>query len=302
MAKRPIGEITQEIKQYALEVGADLVGIASVEHLEGVIPTDWKPRRWLKEGKSVISIAIAPLHGSLACTDDNLKNYSNQKVLQSLDATAFRIAKHIERLGYPTILIPAGPPTDLHEPGKGMWGWISQRHVAVEAGLGEIGLNTSAMTPQYGPRVYFGSVITTLELEPDRKMEKKICLGETCNLCVEACPTGALSVAQGPDGPVGVIDKRRCQPNAQSWGLMMALRHIRDMVVEPEQSRQLDLLFSEKSWHIWQSFITHVGIDGMCGVCLDICPVGKHPRPHSLKEKALAVHRDKDAFKEKYRR
>lgn len=302
MVKKVNGTLTNEIKQYAIEAGADLVGVASVEHLEQVIPTEWKPRRWLKEGQSVISLAIGPLHGALACPDDNLKNYSNQKVLQSLDMVGFRLAKHIERLGYSAILIPAGPPTDMHPPGKGMWGWLSQRHVAVEAGLGEIGLNTSAMVPQFGPRVYFGSVITNLVLEPDPKMEQKLCLGESCNLCIEVCPAGALSVEKRPEGVVGVTDKRKCQPNAQSWGLMTALRHIRDMVVEPEQARQLDLLFSDKTWHIWQSLITHVGIDGMCGVCLDICPVGKHPKPHSLKEKALAVHKNKEAFSERYRR
>lgn len=302
MAEKLKGTLTEQIKQFAIEAGADLVGVASVEHLENAIPTEWKPRRWLKEGKSVISLAIAPLHGALACSDDNLKNYSNQKVLQSLDNVGFRLAKHIERLGHPSILIPAGPPTDMHPPGKGMWGWLSQRHVAVEAGLGEIGLNTSAMTPQFGPRVYFGSVITTLELEPDPKMDKKLCLGEKCNLCIEACPTGALSLEKHPDGVAGVIDKRKCQPNAQAWGLMTVLRHVRDMVVEPDQARRLDLLFSDKTWHIWQSLVTHVGIDGMCGVCLDICPVGKHPKPRSLIEKSLAVHKDKSAFQERYRR
>ena len=302
MVDRLDGTVTQGVKQYALEAGADLVGVATVEHLERAIPTEWKPRSWLREGRSVISFAICALHGALACPDETLKNYSNQKVLQSLDSVGFRLAKHLERLGYPSILIPSGPPTDMHPPGKGMWGWLSQRHVAVEAGLGEIGLNTSALVPQFGPRVYFGSVITTLALEPDPKMEKKLCLGETCNLCVEACPAGALSVEKGPDGTVGMNDKRKCQPNAQSWGLGTALRHFRDVVAEPEQARKLDLLFSDKTWHVWQSLVTHVGIDGMCRVCLDICPVGKHPKPHSLKEKAIAVHRNKEAFQDRYRR
>jgi epoxyqueuosine reductase QueG len=294
--------LTQEIKDFTLGAGADIVGVVSVDHLEQVIPSDWKPRRWFKEGQSVISFGIGALHGALACPDDNLKNYSNQKVLEALDHTSYRLAKHLERLGYHAIIIPAGPPTDLNPPGRGMWGWLSQRHVAVEAGLGEIGLNTSAMVPEFGPRVYFGSVITSATLEPDPKREDKLCLGERCSLCIKACPTGALSLAEGSGGVVGVIDKKKCQPNAQSWGLAMALRHIRDMIREPEEAEKLNLLFGEKTWFIWQSLLTHVGIDGMCGVCLDICPVGKHRKPHSLKEKALAVLRDKEAFKEYYKR
>ncbi|MDO8690201.1 MAG: hypothetical protein Q7R39_09380 [Dehalococcoidia bacterium] len=303
MAMVSSGEPTQQVKQYAVEAGADLVGIASVEHLEEVIPTDWKPRRWLKEGESVVSFAIGALHGALACNDDNLKNYSNQLVLNNLDYTAYRVAKYIERLGHHAIVVPSGPPTDMHPPGTGMWGWISQRHVAVEAGLGQIGLNTSTLVPEFGPRVYFGCIITTMKLEPDPKLEGQLCLGEKCNLCIEACPTGALSVIKGEDGvSVGVNDKKKCQPNAQAWGLMTALRHIRDITVEADLARKLDLLFAEKTWHVWQSLITHVGIDGMCGVCLDICPVGKKRKLNSLNAKALAVHKNKEAFAERYRR
>ncbi len=303
MAGSSSGSLTQQIKDYALDSGADLVGIASVEHLEQAIPTDWKPRRWLSEGKSVISFGIGALHGALSCTDDNLKNYSNQMVLNSLDDVSYRVAKYIERIGHHAIVIPSGPPTDMHPPGTGMWGWLSQRHIAVEAGLGEIGLNTSTLVPEFGPRVYFGSVITTLELKPDPKLTEPLCLGEKCNLCVEACPTGSLSVQKGPDGvAVGVNDKEKCQPNAQAWGLMTALRHFRDIAVEPDQAQRLNLLFSEKTWHIWQSLITHVGIDGMCGVCLDICPVGRKRKLRTLNEKAIAVHKDKAAFEEYYRR
>ncbi len=297
------GALTQQVKEYAVEAGADLVGIASVEHLQEVIPTDWKPRRWLEEAESVVSFAIGALHGALACNDDNLKNYSNQLVLNNLDYTAYRVAKYIERHGHHAIVIPSGPPTDMHPAGTGMWGWISQRHVAVEAGLGQIGLNTSTMVPEFGPRVYFGSIITTMKLDPDPKIEGQMCLGEKCNLCIEACPNGALSVTEGSDGTsVGVIDKKKCQPNAQAWGLMTALRHIRDITVEADMARRLDLLFAEKTWHIWQSLITHVGIDAMCGVCLDVCPVGNKRKLKSLNAKALAVHKNKDAFAERYRR
>ena len=63
----------------------------------------------------------------------------------------------------------------------------SQRHAAVAAGLGELGLNNMFICPEYGIRVRLGSVITDAPLAPD-PLEK---IGETCTqcgACVEACP------------------------------------------------------------------------------------------------------------------
>jgi epoxyqueuosine reductase QueG len=41
---------------------------------------------------------------------------------------------------------------------------LSLRHVAAEAGLGEVGLSTNFISPEYGPRLYLGAVLTTAAL------------------------------------------------------------------------------------------------------------------------------------------
>jgi len=43
------------------------------------------------------------------------------------------------------------------------------RHVAAEAGLGEIGLSTNFISREYGPRIELGTLITSAELTPDDK-------------------------------------------------------------------------------------------------------------------------------------
>jgi len=47
------------------------------------------------------------------------------------------------------------------------------------------------VTPQYGPRVKLAVIFTDAEIEPDIELSEDFC--SNCNLCIKACPTGALS-------------------------------------------------------------------------------------------------------------
>ena len=105
---------------------------------------------------------------------------------------------------------------------------FSHRHAAVRAGLGEFGLNNLVVTRRFGPRVRFMSVITTAALEPDPLLSEKLCLGERCRLCIDACGVDALHIREGAnesevwlDMP-SVVDKEACyhkhDRGADCWG------------------------------------------------------------------------------------
>ncbi|WP_347552443.1 tRNA epoxyqueuosine(34) reductase QueG [Pseudalkalibacillus hwajinpoensis] len=68
-------------------------------------------------------------------------------------------------------------------------GELSDRAVAERAGIGFSGKNTMMITEEFGSWVYLGEMITDLFLEPDEPVEEGC--GD-CNICVDACPTGAL--------------------------------------------------------------------------------------------------------------
>jgi epoxyqueuosine reductase len=78
---------------------------------------------------------------------------------------------------------------------------LLERALACRAGLGWIGYSTNLITPDFGPFVQIGLIVTTLDLEPDGPAPASTC--DSCGRCVEACPTGAL------EAPFSV-DARRC--------------------------------------------------------------------------------------------
>lgn len=79
-------------------------------------------------------------------------------------------------------------------------GALSDRAVAERAGIGFVGKNCAVITPEFGSWVYLGELVTTLPLPSDQPIEEGC--GD-CNICVDACPTGAL--VQG-----GQLNAQRC--------------------------------------------------------------------------------------------
>jgi len=66
---------------------------------------------------------------------------------------------------------------------------VAERALAARAGLGFIGKNHMLINPELGPQILLGEIITDLELEADKQIADS-CAG--CDKCIAACPAGAL--------------------------------------------------------------------------------------------------------------
>jgi epoxyqueuosine reductase QueG len=215
-----MGTLNDEVVAWLKANGANVVGISSVDRFDGA-PKGHRPSDFIQGARSVVTFGVAMLYNVLNWEDklvdselvapehrkDLLQNYGyNQMGLVMLsdliDRMAIGMANLLEGRGYPSLFFPATYGIAfrqfIRERIPSRFGLFSQRHAAVMAGLGEFGLNNLVVTPQYGSRIRFNSVITEAELTPSPLLKEKACQGESCSKCQQNCP-GALSIRQDID-------------------------------------------------------------------------------------------------------
>jgi epoxyqueuosine reductase len=72
---------------------------------------------------------------------------------------------------------------------------------AVRAGLGWLGKHSNVITPEHGSWVFIGELLLNLELDEDDDVIEDHC--GTCTLCIDACPTAAITEPY-------VVDSNKC--------------------------------------------------------------------------------------------
>src|SRR5207244_9268406 len=193
--KQPL--TARQIKDKALELGADLVGIADGAALNQNPPDPANPRRPIDitehDGGRVIVLATRLQAGTsrILPWNDRNKYYNDELSLTFLEEVSLELVYWLEDAGYPAIIVP---PTHVDpwrydgDPKKHQRTLLSLPHAAVEAGLGTLGLNQQLLTPQFGPRVVLTAVLCSVDVECDKPMSEALCLGPECGRCLKACP------------------------------------------------------------------------------------------------------------------
>lgn len=198
-----IGE--QKLKKFALTMGADLVGITSVDRLNGA-PKGFRPEDSLSRAKSVISLAKQYPKGLMGTKRTTAYFHFMKQEFALLETIALKIALYIESyMGGKAAPIPADIPYEYwDEERKYGRADLSHKHVAQAAGLGVIGRNTLLITPEYGNRIHLTSIITDVDLEPDEACNDVLLrCSESCSICIEACPVNAIRE--------GYVDQKACR-------------------------------------------------------------------------------------------
>jgi len=265
--------LSESIKQAALDQGFDVVGIAQVlpQQLKPISPPQPSPSKsllrhlqdWLSYG----------YHGSMEWMEKNPERRADlQKVLPECrsiicvginywtdhnpnEAPGFgRIARYAWGKDYHRLLkkrlkkleqsIAKLAPKSITRSYVDT-GPVMEKVWAQRAGLGWIGKHSNLVSSEFGSWLLIGEVLTTLDLQPD---EAGTDLCGTCTLCIQACPTQAITEPY-------VVDATKCISylTIEYRGELTSIR--------PELRSQMgNRIFG-------------------CDDCLDICPYNIHATP-----------------------
>ena len=211
--------LTERIKQKALQLGFDLVGItdasplgpqhlgrfkkftnsgraAQMSYLKRNLEKRTNPAKLFPPAKSVICTAVnykppktkfkPPKNptakvATYACYQD-YHNFIKNKLRLMADFIASLVGPGFKF----KICVDSTP--------------LAERALAQRAGLGFIGKNHILINPSLGPQLLLGELITNLQLQTDTPLSTDC---RACNKCLDACPTKALQ-------PDGTFDANKC--------------------------------------------------------------------------------------------
>jgi len=174
-----------------------------------VIPSPLKikrPSSYLPDAKSVIVLGLhypnAALDNAISSPGENVAPAAFQQrgCLNQLSLIGWEVVLLLSALGYKSFSTwdLFGISSFIRD-NRPFWGGgdnlypdaTANSYVAIAAGLGEIGLHGIALTPEYGARQRFLSIITDAPLEQNSLYQgRPLC--QKCKKCIQACPVSAL--------------------------------------------------------------------------------------------------------------
>lgn len=211
-------ELSKRLKKKALDLGADVVGAASNRGFDQA-PEGHRPEDILKGARCVVSLGFAQPNTVIQKAMPTQYTRNIFVVASLADRVAHLLTLWLETQGYEAIPISARGMYMAAMTGA-LMGDLSHKHAAVLAGLGEIGLNSLLIHPEFGNRLMLSSIVTNAPLIQDKPLSDKLCQREACLKCVEVCPVKAIN-------PNGKIEKVKCAKYYRShediyketWGL-----------------------------------------------------------------------------------
>ncbi|MCY7451375.1 tRNA epoxyqueuosine(34) reductase QueG [Bacillus altitudinis] len=201
-----VGQLKEELIQYANEIGVDKIRFASADtfdslkdrlilheslgYLSGFEEPDIEkrtnPALLLPKAKSIVAIALA-YPSKMKDAPRSTKDARRGIFCRASWGTDYHVVlkKKLDMLEE----FLRSKHEDIRTKSMVDTGELSDRAVAERAGIGFSAKNCMIITPEFGSYVYLAEMITNVPFEPDEKMEDQC---GTCNKCVDSCPTGAL--------------------------------------------------------------------------------------------------------------
>ena len=202
-----LNAITEHIKDFAKEVGADVVGVAEMDPNFVFKDTETPPHT------RVLAFGLAMKFDMMADIGQNSQREVHRVYFKMLDI-AVRISQYIGGFGYSAWAHPNA-------------GELAHVPMAYLAGLGELGKHGSLINPEFGSSWRLALVSTDMPLVVDGPKDFGIdAMCERCTVCTRFCPGEALSPEKQEVNGVfrWHVDTAKCEPYFNRlWGCKICL-------------------------------------------------------------------------------
>ena len=231
------------------------------------VPLEFHPTSVYPNAKTAIVIGVPVILPVIETTPSVFYNEHYHVLNAYLDSEALRLSYYLNDHKLSAFPIPRDGYAGSAALKKDPTGAFSHKHAAYHAGLGTFGRNNTLLTPKYGPRIRFTTILTSATFEelgvPDETAEqikdmKKRRLCTECMACARFCPTEAVSKEKEKPYPISRIDKTKCTA--------------------------------------YSSMLGEKGISP-CGVCIKVCPIGEDRK--NFNRESLQIYDETNDKKQK---
>src|SRR5262245_64913230 len=182
------------LRGLTLDCGAADAGVVEIAR-PGLDPQRDEILRNYPWTKTLLSFVVRMAREPVRGAPRSVANLEFHRAGDEVNEIGAAIVAELEVRGIRAVNPSMGFPMEMYQSGGGAIWVVSHKPVAVEAGLGHLGIHRNLIHPKFGNFVLLGTVLLGCAASDyDRPIAYNPCL--ECKLCVAACPVGAI----GPEG------------------------------------------------------------------------------------------------------
>jgi len=253
----------EDLREICMEEGADDVGFVEIGR-EALSSAREDILRVYPNTATIVLIVKTVNRESFQSPSASVADYETTNILKDIADTTGRIIHRLNSLGIRGVTVPPAFPMDLDRwPGK-VWE-VSHKKVAVEAGIGHMGIHRLVIHPRFGNHILLDSILIDARLDHyNHPLPENPCI--ECRLCVLVCPTGAIRKD-------GEFDFMSCTIHTYHELFGGFQEWIEEMVSSNDIRKYRSTFWDSETLTKWQS-LTY-GNFYRCWYCMAVCPAGE---------------------------